>query len=200
VVEAALRVVDAEGVDALTMRRLADELEVGVMTLYGYVRSKEELLDALVERVLGDIEVAPVDGGDWKQHAAAQCHAFRRSLLEHPGVAHIFLLQAVSSPSAFRASERLLTVLRDAGFDDRRAVAAYTALLTYTLGSSLWEIPRSSTRDRTAAEAQRLARLRALPPGEFPSTTKLAAHLVSRADEELFAYGLDRMLAGIQAG
>ncbi len=198
--EAALRVVDAEGVDALTMRRLAEELEVGAMTLYGYVRSKEELLDALVEAVLAAIEPARLDRQDWRKQASAQCQALRRSLLDHPGLARIVVQQAVSSPAAFLVSERLLAVLRAAGFDDRRAVAAYTALITYTLGASLWEIPRSFAGDPSAAEEQRLTRLRALSPQEFPNTTALAAHLVTRADDELFAYGLDRLLAGIQAG
>ena len=99
---AAVAIIDAEGLEALTVRRLASELGVAPMTVYSYVRGKEEILDLVVDRVAADIEVPPVEA-DWRERARALGHGLRAALLAHPDGARLI-------------SERPITVRTPIGF------------------------------------------------------------------------------------
>ncbi len=191
----ALELVDADGLDALSMRALADRLGVGTMTLYGYFRSKDELLDAIVDSAVADVE-PPVLAGHWKKQLRDVVLYARRGLLLHPSLIELRVRRPVLRPEALRFSEMSLRILREAGFDAREGAAAFRLLFTYTLGFAALSPAESTDEDRRAA----VAALAALPTDEYPALTE-AREEASRAmgGDDVFEYGLDRILDGLEA-
>jgi AcrR family transcriptional regulator len=195
VARAALEVLDREGIDALSMRRLADELGLGTMTLYGHFRSKRELLEAVVEVAVADFE-PPGGGGDLRERARAHVLAVRRWLLRHPALADIRARQPILGAAPLRISERLMQELLDAGFPPAEAAHAFRLLFTYVFGFSMLNRAERSPEQQDAARAA----LRALPRDEFPALTAAAEGLADAlGDEEQFEYGLERVLDGLEA-
>jgi AcrR family transcriptional regulator len=194
VAQAALELADADGLEALSMRALADRLGVGTMTLYGYVRNKDELLDALVDAAVAD-EPPPAEG-DWKQQLRDLVLHARRNLLRHPSLVELRVRRPVLRPEALRFSEHALRVLREAGFDVREGTAAFRLLFTYTLGFAALSPAEATEADRRAASAA----LAALPPDEYPALAEARAEAsLAMGGEEVFEYGLDRILDGLEA-
>ena len=150
VVEAAIQFVDRRGLSELTMRNLGAELDVQAMSLYRYVNGREDLLEAIVDSVIGDLQIDPqqqADGGSegWQGYLQWLAHAVRRIAVDHPKV---FPLIASRHPSApwLRPPLRSLAVVEDfmqallsRGFDDEHAVAAYRAFSSFLLGNLLLE-------------------------------------------------------------
>ncbi|HEX5414959.1 MAG TPA: TetR/AcrR family transcriptional regulator C-terminal domain-containing protein, partial [Chloroflexota bacterium] len=154
VVEAALALVDAEGVEALSMPRLARQLEAGVMTLYGYVRGKQELLDAVAMRAIAEVRVPGLRTGDWRAILLGWGRGIRKVLLAHPGVAGVLIQRSVLGAGIFRGAEVLLGPLQQNGFATEEAARAIYAVLIYTLGFVLWETPRTRQQPEGAYAAQ----------------------------------------------
>ena len=194
VAKAALELADADGLEALSMRALADRLGVGTMTLYGYFRNKDELLDAVVNSAVGDSDATALDG-DWREQLRTHVLDARRSLLRHPSLVELRVRRPVLRPEALRFSETALSILRGAGLDVRESTAGFRLLFTYTFGFAALSPAGSTEDDRRAA----LAALAALPPDEYPSLTE-AREEASRAmgGDEVFEYGLDRILDGLE--
>lgn len=195
VARAALEVLDREGLDGLSMRKLAGELGVGTMTLYGYFRGKRELLDAVVDVAAEDFD-APRATGDFRSDAAAHLLATRRWLLKHPTLVRLRGEEAIVRPAAFRVSEPAMRVLLEAGFPPEEAARAFRLLFTYVFGSTLF-----SPRDPTADEQRAMqAALLTLPEDEFPAMRAAAPGApAALGGEEQFRYGLDRLLDGFEA-
>ena len=115
VLDAALDLVDRDGADALSMRRLGAELGVEAMTLYHYLPSKDALLDGIVERVMAQAETGLADG-PWDQALTSYARSLRATLLRHPGAALLVATRPAVTPETLRTAERGLTLLCDAGF------------------------------------------------------------------------------------
>ena len=116
VARAALAIVDEDGLDALSMRRVADDLGVGTMTLYSYVRGKDELLDAVIDAAVEDVE--PFSGqGSWQDQVRELMKISRDVLTRHPGLVQICFRRPVLRPEALRFGESGLGILTRAGFD-----------------------------------------------------------------------------------
>lgn len=196
VVDGALGLVDSEGLEALSMPRLARHLGTGVMTLYGHVANKADLVDALAERVLAELE--PVDGKSrhWDHELAQHMRCLRRVLLRHPALGAVLAARRVATPSVFRNQEAILGLLRSAGFDRGLSVQIYFALLTYTLGFVTWEIPRvhHESEDGYGQHWQNI--LEGLAPDEYPTLHDLAEQLADAAGENQFEAGLSALLRG----
>ena len=195
VARAALELADAEGLDALSMRALADRLGVGTMTLYGYFRNKDELLDAVVDSAVGDSE-PPLLEGDWAERLREVVLHARRGLLRHPSIVELRVRRPVLRPEALRFAERCLGILLDGGFDVREGTAAFRLLFTYTLGFAALSPAEATDDDRRAA----MAALSALPADEYPALTAARAEASqAMGGEEVFRYGLDRIIDGLRA-
>lgn len=197
VVEGALAIVDQGGVEELSMPRLARHLGVGVMTLYGYVDSKAELLDALAQEVLR--KVSPPDPGvhDWRAALAAHARQLRSVLVAHPGLGDLFARQGLTVPAVFDLLEASLGILLAGGLDERAAVRTYYAVLTYTLGFASWELPRVHRQpesDYRGAWARVLAQLDA---ETHPALQRTRRELPTSASREQFEFGLQALLAGV---
>lgn len=204
VVEAALRLVDEHGLDALTFRKLAAELGTSPMAPYSYVRSKEELLDLMLDLVLGEIDLTAPRGSDWAGRLRAMFRSYHLVLTAHPGIAGVYRERVKIGPNGLRAIDHALSVLREAGFTRAGTVNAFFALFNYTIGfEQIGEVDPAD--DGLAADDQGdvhhivRAFFSALPPGEIPNIVALAPYLTGAKSGRRFEYGLDLILAGLQA-
>jgi TetR/AcrR family tetracycline transcriptional repressor len=199
VIDAALGLVDREGLDALSMPRLAAELDTGVMTLYGHIANKADLIDALAERVLADVEAADGEPGGWDRHLAAHMRRLREAVLRHPALGAVLAARGLTTPSVFRHLETGLGLLRAAGFEPRTAVEIYYALFTYTLGFLAWEIPRVHRQPPADYARQWAESLASLPDADYPTLHELADQLPTAAGDTQFEAGLAALLNGFSA-
>jgi len=198
VLAAARRIADAEGVDHLTMRRLAAELGVLPNALYTYVPDKEALLDALIDDLLADIEADAPATGDWRDGLVRVMDSSRRLLLAHPQLVPVFLARPGLGPNAARLGEITFGLLRRGGLEGERAVEAFRALLIYSLGFAAFQA-RRLPEEAGARSARAEAAFASLPADSFPEMRRLARHLASPATDHQFHTGLRWLLDGIAA-
>lgn len=196
VLDAALRIVDTKGLDALTMRRVAAELDIPVTTLYGFIRTKAEILDALGPLALRDVQAGRDTPGPWAECLAHQVRGLRAALAAHPGVVELILTHSASSASFDHVREAILETLHRAGFTDRDALDAMGALVNYALGFAVAEGRRARFPQQTAAEP---ARLRRLHPHDFPRLTHVADAYLDHLSDAAFEAGLQHLMTGFQA-
>ena len=201
IIKEALALLDEHGPGALSMRRLADRLGVAPTALYTHVRGKADLIDGLIDQVYAGLDLEPHPSGDWTQQLTTLSQSIRAHLLAHPAVVPYALQQPGIGPHGLRLGEAIYNVLRPAGFSDQAVVGTVYALLTYILGFVALEVPRAGTDPQTSDEFVRRmwAFFAALPPGEFPHTVDLAAHLARISTDEQFQFGIRTFLAGLNA-
>jgi AcrR family transcriptional regulator len=187
--------VDTEGIDGLTVRRLAERLGVGQMTLYGYFRTKEEIVDRLGARVLGDLAADLSADGRWDQRLAEDYRRIRATLRRHPA-AGAFLVSphATHGPELDRVRDTLLGLLLGAGFDPAGAVAAIAVLTSYVVGFSQVEAARAA---RDPADEQ-LIGLPHLDHNAYPHLASVAEHWADRTGEHAFETGLNFLIDGLR--
>ncbi|MGH2452403.1 MAG: TetR/AcrR family transcriptional regulator [bacterium] len=201
---AALKFIDREGLDALSMRRLGTELGIEAMSLYHHVPSKDTLLDGVGERLWADI---PKPSGD--SHWSAQLRNFARSLRglfhTHPHAALLLYRRNLLSRSALAVTHVYLGVLRGAGFDDGLAAEILRAVMSYSLGYGLAEltclgVPGIQERRRARSQRERLACLaQALPLDTPPDLAETAVAVLADCDPDAcFESGLNFMLQGVR--
>jgi AcrR family transcriptional regulator len=194
--DAALRLLDAEGFEAVTMRRLAEELGTGVTTLYGYVRTKEEILDGLAGKLLGAIDLDIDRDAQWDDQLYGAVVALHRTLQQHPAIVELLIVpRALSSDAANHAREKLLSILRPAGFGVQEAVDAITTVFSYVFGYTLMELAHA----RREAPEEQLNGFSALPPSEFPYLAEAAAAWVHRTTDTAFEFGLRHLIDGLRS-
>jgi AcrR family transcriptional regulator len=195
IADAALAIVDAEGLDGLSMRRLAEELGTGPASLYAHVSGKPELLQLLIDRVAGEIEAPEPDPERWQEQLKEYARAIRRALMAHRDLAGASLANIPTGPNAIRSIDGLLALLRAGGLPDR--VVAYAAdLLPQFVTVDAYE---SSLFERRGPEyfdeiAEYFA---ALPAERFPNVAALVPELMSGGGDERFEFGLDVFVRGL---
>jgi AcrR family transcriptional regulator len=187
VLERALELADAEGLRAVTMRRLGSELGVEAMSLYHHVPGKDALLDGLVELVLEEARVTP-QREDWREHVIAHAHALRAAGHAHPRVMQLFATRPVQSPAWAGAVEDTLAVLLAAGFEPQEAVHLYRLHATFVTGYVLWELRQADAPPLDSYLDQ-------LDPAAYPATHALADTLATTDRDEEFAVGIEVLLA-----
>ncbi|WP_104081677.1 TetR/AcrR family transcriptional regulator [Cryobacterium sp. Y11] len=199
VVVEAVRLADREGVDGLSMRRLAGALGAGAMSLYHYVASKEELLDAMVDLVFEEIELAP-EGTDWQSAMRRRAISARQVLARHPWAIGLMESRTSAGPANLRHHEAVTACLRKAGFPVLMATHANWLLDSYVYGFALHaaSVPFDTT-DEFADMAENVF-LPQLPPDEFPYLNESAAALIAAGYDpaEEFIFGLDLVLAALE--
>ncbi len=192
----ALALIDRDGLEALSMRRLADELGVGTMTLYGYFRSKSELLDALMDASVTVDDAALPDEGPWRERIVTLARSMRDWLERHPSLVQIRMQQTLTRPRQFAVTERVVQALLDAGLPRDEAARAFRLLFTYVFGF----VAFSPTASADAARREVRTALAALPPDEYPLLSSMAGEAAAAAaGDEQFEYGLGLILDGIEA-
>jgi AcrR family transcriptional regulator len=189
----ALELVDREGHGALTIRRLAEELGVGAMTLYGYVRTKEEIAEQLTELALRELEI-PVDG-PWDERLAQLFRDLRGLLWRHPGVAYLDTVQPLSGPAAFRAADAALGILAGAGLNRAHCVAGMSNLVSFTFGSALFRLHQAGATE-PRRDYERRVRLASM--NELPHIADMAAEMLNRCGDDEFETGLQHLIDGLR--
>ena len=142
-VAAALELADQDGLEALSMPTIARRLECGVMTIYGYIDNKDDLLDAIALSGLADLRLPRPLPSEPAALLMSWGRALRQTLLQHPSLPVIFLSRAVIGPGIFRGIAALLGALGRAGIRPAVGIHAIYAVLTYTTGFVAWELPRA---------------------------------------------------------
>lgn len=170
---------DGASLDALSMRALANELGVPVMTLYNYVPSKEALHAAVVDSVLRPVEVPPPAVGSWEERVRGLERAARQAVRAHRGLS--FSRHGGSSQEAIRLARGAMSILYDGGFAHADAVKAFASLFTFMLGQMELDVLSDATGGQGEAT--------------FAGVTKD----VGLSRDELFESGLDAVIAGIAA-
>lgn len=202
IVEAALAVLDAEGFAALTMRRVARELGAGTMSLYRHVASREELLDLVLDELAFEVPAAP-PGGAWQAAVRELARGARAALLRRRDLTLLLTARLGQGPAALGSLDQALGIFLRAGFPPRDAVRANHALGAYVAGSCAWGAVglggAGDPAERTRRAAEAGAALAAVPADAFPNVAATADELFAGTAAERFEYGLEILVAGLEA-
>jgi AcrR family transcriptional regulator len=191
IVDAALRIADADGIGAVSMRRVAADLSCTPMSLYEHVANKDALLDLMADQAMASLpELRP--GAPWQREMTRFFTAFHELFLAHPAVAHVMVTRPLSGPVALRRGEPAFAVLVAAGFSDAQAVEAFIALASYTIGASLYELARRETHTRDTRFEDDVVAV------EYPLLVRLAPHLHRSTGGQQFRRGLRHLLDSYQ--
>jgi TetR/AcrR family transcriptional regulator, tetracycline repressor protein len=197
IVQATLRVIDAEGVTAVSMRAVGRVLGVDAKSLYNHVDGKDGLLDAVAEHILGTIAL-PEHTGDLKADLRAIAHAFRERALAHPEAASLVLTRQLASFEALAPIEAVLTVLRAAGCPTNEAVHLLRTLVATLIGSLLREVNAGPTYGTTDTEG--IARRQAiLVNSGLPAIADAAPHLARFDASAEYEFAVDLALDAVLA-
>ncbi|MEE9098158.1 TetR/AcrR family transcriptional regulator C-terminal domain-containing protein [Pseudarthrobacter phenanthrenivorans] len=199
----ALELVDAEGLDALTMRRLGQELGRDPMSLYRYAENRAALLDGVTELVLNQLNIHPEDP-DWKEQLRKIAHNLRMLALRHPNVVPLLVTRPLSTPlglrplGTLRPLEQILSLLVAAGFEPADALHVYRAYYGFLYGHILNELQEYVVDPEENEVLLRLG-LHRLPAKEFPRLRALAPALAEYDGATELDQGLTILLSGLEA-
>ncbi|MPZ27801.1 MAG: TetR family transcriptional regulator [Micromonosporaceae bacterium] len=206
IVTAAIAVADRDGVDALSMRRVAAELRVGTMSLYRYVPGKAELLDLMLDQVSDPGPGrGPAAGADWRQVMADHARGSRDLYLAHPWLLQVNWCRPVFGPNTLAGVELVIAGLAGLGLTDRERVTVMIAIDSYVTGFVRNQILYSRAAEETGISdeefwaTQHPVLERAMASGDYPELAKLAEDSFNAGWEESFEFGLQRLLDGVQA-
>lgn len=192
----AAEAVARQRVDALTMRAVAARLGAVPMALYNHFATKEQLVDALLDRVLGRFEPEPATD-DWAHDLRRFARAHRRLLVRHPWAVAPLFTQPNPGLSAVRIGELALGILRRGGLSDARAVAAFSGIIALNYGWSSFTAARDLDPEGPSHDVG--AMLAQLPPSQFPLTVDVAAELGAYGSDNHYDFVLDGLLGGLRA-
>jgi AcrR family transcriptional regulator len=206
IVEVAMRIVDAEGIDGLSMRRIAQELDTGPSSLYAHVANKEELLELLLDRVAEGVDVPAPDPTGWQKQLRRVARDLHRTLIEHADIARAALANIPTGPNALRVSEGMLAIMLAAGLPPQIASWALDRIFLYVTAdafeSSLY-IAKVRASGQTVEEYlgeffdQLGGFYRALPADRFPAIAANVDALMSGDGDQRFEFGLDMLVDGL---
>jgi AcrR family transcriptional regulator len=204
IVEAALRVVDREGLEATSMRRVAEELGTAPSALYWHVRNKHQLLQLVLDRVVGEIELPPRDSENWQEQLKALAREMRRVLTSHGDIARVTIGAIPAGPNILVVVEWMHALLREAGLPDR-TVALFGDLAGLYVGAYAFEesLGLASPTGEDLPPEEVLAMLgeywASLPQDRFPHTLALGDLLFEGGPDERFEFGLDVLIRGLES-
>jgi AcrR family transcriptional regulator len=199
VIAAALQVLDEDGLEAVTMRRVAREVGVEAMSLYNHVKDKDDLLQGVCNRVMADFEF-PTEPGEWADRCRAGARSWRRVLQAHPDVMRLFAEThgpSTSSPESLKPTEFALRLLQEVGLSDRDTVQAFHAFGGYIQGFAMME--GGSIKGRAPEEHYPLLGEANELLEEFPTLHAVSQYWAECDADEQFEFGLDLLVRGLQA-
>jgi TetR/AcrR family transcriptional regulator, tetracycline repressor protein len=203
VTDRALKLADVGGLESLTIRKLAQDLGVTPMALYWHLRSKEDLLEGMAERIWGEVDVDVAPSAPWHDQLRGMLESLVRVLRAHPSAPQLLLEHKKRNEAALRATEITLEILRGAGFDVRHASAIARSALWSGIALVMSE-PGFSPElpDEERAERQRRSQLELamLPLAKYPRLIECAAPMTACDDPEFhYRFGIDLFIAGVRA-
>lgn len=202
IVDTAMRILDAEGFDALSMRRVAVDLRTGPASLYAHVANKDELLELMIDRIVGEMDIPAADPDRWQEQIVESALAAHRVWTRHPGIARAALANIPVGPNSLCYSEAILAILRAGGVPDRQAGWFIDRLSLYVLADAFEEsLHRERGRDTEEDAREYYEQIRAyfesLPPDRFPVITSMVPALLGGGGDERLKYGLELMVRGL---
>lgn len=201
IVTTSVAIADAEGIEALTMRRLAKEIGAGTMSLYRYVPSKDELLHLMLDYV----SAPPADGygTTWRETLLAAAREGRKLMLTHPWLLHINMTRPVIGPNSMAQMEAIMAGLNDLPFSDQEKIMMISLLDSFVLGSVRQEVlyenaaAESDMSDEEFWGYQMPALAKAMQSGAYPTMASLESDAFDAGWEETFELGLQLALDGL---
>jgi AcrR family transcriptional regulator len=199
ILRAAIELADQGGIEALSMRKLGQELGVEAMSLYNHVANKDDLLDGIVEAVTAEIDLPP-EGTDWKAAIRHTAIASHEVFLRHRWACSLMMRGTTVSPARMQWMEAVLRTLREAGFSADMTHHAYHALDSHITGFTLWQV---NMPFETKAELVDMAQdfMKQIPADEYPYVIEHAEqHLAPSSPDGAteFEFGLDLILDGLE--
>ena len=194
VIDAALHIMDTEGLDAVSMRRVAREVGVEAMSLYNHVHDKDDLLNGVIERVMGGFAFPERrEDDDWVAYGRRLAYAWRDVLRTHPTVMQLFAERKHgASLDTMRPMESALEVLRGAGLSEREAVQAFHTIGGFIFGYVMME-------SGYLPGGQQGHAFPPVPADQLPNVAACMPYLAECDFDAEFAFGLDLMLEGLRA-
>lgn len=202
IVRTALELLDAEGLEAVSMRKVAQRLGTGAASLYAYVRNKDELHELMLDLVIGEIELQEPDPGNWRGQLREVLLRQVEVLAAHPGIAQVVMrTPAPTGPNALAVTEMMLSILRAGGLQDQDAAWATDILALYATAAAM-ELSADfglsdAERDERMAQVQRY--FAELPAERFPTLVSMLPALSSGDYQDRFQFGLDLILSGLES-
>jgi AcrR family transcriptional regulator len=201
ILKTALQVADADGLDALTMRRLAQELRVDPMAVHRHVGGRDGLLDGLVKAMWAEITLPPKDSG-WDEALRAMADSMRVLAHAHPNVYGLLCTRWVMPQHALELCDDVLKRLGDAGFTKDIAGEAVRSVFAYAMGYAVTELglslPEGQEPRAPTSDIEVLVRIMdAIPRGTAPHLVEVAATVCNCDMNRQFTFGLDLMLSGL---
>jgi AcrR family transcriptional regulator len=190
----AAEAVACDGFESLTIRAVATSLESSPMGLYRYFRTKDELVEALLDRVLGRIRLAPA-GSDWVEDLRQFARGHRELLLEHPWAIAPLIRTPYPGPNVLPIGEHALAILRRGGVTGERAVALFSGIIALNYGWSSFAAARIASETEDGAPVS----LPVPPPG-FPETMAAAGAMSGYGSDGHYELALEALLGGIRVG
>jgi AcrR family transcriptional regulator len=204
IVAAGLAIVSEEGIDALTMRRLAQALDTGPASLYVYVANRDELWQLLFDAAIASVQTEPTDPARWREQLLALAKRVVHAMAEeYPGIAKLAMAHIPSGENALRISESMLSLLKAGGVEDQAAAYAVDLLSTYVNAiayeHSTYRAVHTDPDHELHEVAQLAERFAALSPERYPTLAALGPKMTYGNGEERFALGLDVLINGLLA-
>ncbi|EPD67045.1 TetR/AcrR family transcriptional regulator [Streptomyces sp. HGB0020] len=201
IIASAFGIVEAEGYEALTMRRVAAALETGPSSLYAHVVNKEDLDELLIGRLCAEIELPEPDADRWRQQITGVCTQLRDQYLRYPGISRAAFASAPSNLDTLRVGEGMLAILLAGGIAPQTAAWAIDSLMLYVGAYSL-EVSLANRRLARSDEEwvvgrDELLRRFAALPDTFPNSKRYAAELTAGTLHDRFDFTLGLMLDGL---
>jgi AcrR family transcriptional regulator len=206
IVQAALRIVKVEGIDGVSMRRIAAEFETGPSSLYAHVASKDELLQLMFDEVCGLVPVPELEPARWKEQILELARAGHQALLDHHDLARAALASIPSGPNAMRISDAMLGMMLAGGIPSRVAAWAMDRIFLYISADayemSIWRgevMTAGADKDSFVAQLGEdlVAHFEQLPEDQYPHLRKHARDMVGGGTEERFELGLAMLVDGL---
>lgn len=186
IVDAALTVIRTEGLNALSMRRLSRELGRSAMAAYWYVEDKQQLLNLVAKKMLAEVPLPAPKSGTWEERLRKVVAGIDAKLREHPGIAEILLQRMLSTDR--RLMNGIFDILLSAGFEDHEIFLSYAMIHTYLFG-----------RYQVVLHADELPAPDYRPDDLEDTVARLVPHLDRLRGRDFFSYGVDTIIAGLQA-
>jgi AcrR family transcriptional regulator len=199
IIATAVRVMRAEGLQRVTMRRLAQELDTGPASLYVYVRNTAELHAAILDELLGEVDLRPVEaGGDWCDRLVAVLTSYTGVLFAHPSLAQSALVARPSGANYLALLEALLALLAEGGVPDRQAAWGVDALLQTATATAAEHSTRERAIDAQDEHDALTAALLGADPRTHPRLAALGPELISGTPETRLTWILHMLINGVQ--
>lgn len=206
IIHVALALADAEGIDAISTRRIAAALSVSAMALYGYIERKEDVLDLMIDAVYGEVPVPLPESRDWRSDLQEIAVQIRAMMHRHPWFASLIGHRAVLGPNALKQTDYLLGRVSQLGFDMTTSMSILTMFNAYIVGFVLGEMGEAEAQRRTGLSQQEWQQQVApyvqeqiIASGRYPNLSRSLVESAERPSDEMFIFGLTRLLEGIAA-